>query len=345
MVLDDLIYKTDLSKEEVVFLLQLQNKVDLEKLIKRADEVRKQYCGDEVHLRGIIEFSNNCEQECLYCGLRKGNYALNRYRMNEEEIIRAAKDIIALGIKTIVLQSGEDFYYSGDYLARIISGIKNIADVAITISVGEREFSDYKLWRQAGADRYLLKHETANPKLYSIYHQRQKLLDRIKHLRFLKSIGFQIGSGNIIGLPHQTIEDIADDILLCKELNVDMASFSPFIPSENTPYINKEKCSVELVIKTLALTRIVLKDAHIPATTALATLDPHGREMALTAGANIIMPNFTPHPYKENYLIYANKNRADDDDSGNLELIKKIINSAGRKIGESQGHSLKINNV
>lgn len=345
MVLDDLLHKSDLSKEELAFLLQLQSKADLEKLITRADEVRKQYCGDEVHLRGIIEFSNNCEQECLYCGLRKGNYAISRYRMNEEDILRAAKDIIALGIKTIVLQSGEDFYYSGSYFARVIRGIKNIADVAVTLSVGEREFTDYKLWRQAGADRYLLKHETANPKLYSIYHQRQKLLDRIKHLRFLKSIGFQIGSGNIIGLPHQTLEDIADDILLCKELNVDMASFSPFIPSENTPYSSKEQCSVELAVKTLAVTRIVLRDSHIPATTALATIHPHGRELALQAGANIIMPNFTPQPYKGNYLIYANKNRADDDDAGYLERIKKVITSAGRKIGETPGHSLKMKNV
>jgi biotin synthase len=345
MVLDDLLNKSDLSKEEVVFLLQLQNKNDLEKLIKRADEVRKQYCGDEVHLRGIIEFSNNCEQECLYCGLRKGNYALSRYRMNEEEIIRAAKDIITLGIKTIVLQSGEDFYYSGSYFARVIRGIKNIADVAVTLSVGEREFTDYKLWRQAGADRYLLKHETANPKLYSIYHQRQKLLDRIKHLRFLKSIGFQIGSGNIIGLPHQTIEDVADDILLCKDLNIDMASFSPFIPSKNTPYGAKGKCGIELALKTLAVTRIVLQDSHIPATTALATIDPHGRELALKAGANVIMPNFTPHPFKENYLIYDNKNRIDNDDIGALDRIKNLIISSGRIVGSTQGHSLKINNL
>lgn len=334
-----------MSKEEVVFLLQLENKADLEKLINRADEVRKKYCGDEVHLRGIIEFSNNCEQECLYCGLRKGNYSLSRYRMNEDEILRAAKDIIALGIKTIVLQSGEDFFYSASYLARVIRGIKNIADIAITLSVGEREFTDYKLWRQAGADRYLLKLEAANSTLYSIYHQRQKLIDRIKHLRFLKSIGFQTGSGNIIGLPHQTLEDIADDILLCKELNVDMVSFSPFIPSENTPYLSKKQCSVELAVKTLAVTRIVLRDSHIPATTALATLDPKGRELGLRAGANIIMPNFTPQPYKSNYLIYANKNRADDDDAGYLERIKKIITSSDRIVGETHGHSLKFKNV
>ena len=341
MIVSEILYKETLSKEEIVFLLSLENKTDIIDLYLRADEVRKQYCGDEVHLRGIIEFSNNCEQDCLYCGLRKNNHEIERYRMDLEEIVETAKTINSFGIRTIVLQSGEDSYYSREYVKEIITAVRNELDMAITLSLGEREFKDYEAWREAGADRYLLKHETANSELYSIYHLEQSLEERITHLRFLKSIGFQIGSGNLIGLPRQTVEDIADDIILCRELDVDMASISPFIPSPETPYRGIAHANINFTLQTMATARIVLKNAHMPATTALATLDEHGREKGLQVGANVIMPNYTPMAYRENYKIYPNKKCVDENPLGCNACLRQLIYSQGRTISESQGHTLK----
>ncbi|MGE5431269.1 MAG: [FeFe] hydrogenase H-cluster radical SAM maturase HydE [Syntrophomonadaceae bacterium] len=341
MKLDHILNKKDLSKEEIIYLLELSDFRNTRRLFDKADEVRKAFCGDEVHLRGIIEFSNYCEQDCLYCGLRHSNTEIERYRMTADEIIETAKLISNLGIGTIVLQSGEDAAFDVDKIAYIIYFIKQNCDVAITLSLGERDFEEYKTWRYAGADRYLLKHETANPELYSIYHQKQKVQDRLTHLNFLKSIGFQIGSGNLIGLPGQSVEDIADDLLLCKDLDVDMASFSPFVPSPNTPYRNKSVGSVELTLKTIAVSRIIMKNTHIPATTAIATIDSLGREKALRVGANVIMPNFTPKPYRDKYCIYPNKKYIVEDPLNSASSIQHIISSMGRKVSTSRGDSMK----
>jgi biotin synthase len=338
--MESILNKKELSKADIVKLLAIDSSRNLQKLIKKADEIRKEYVGDEVHLRGIIELSNYCEQNCLYCGIRKSNHSISRYRMTKKDILDTTKHIIKSGIRTVVLQSGEDSAYSGPDIEEIIHIIRNETDTAITLSLGERSYSDYELWKNAGADRYLLKHETANADLYFIIHQKQKLQERIDHLIFLDSIGFQIGSGNIIGMPGQTKEDIADDILLCKELNVDMASFSPFISSPDSPLRGSKNCDVTLALKTMALGRIVLKDVHMPSTTALATLDPEGRQKGLMAGANVVMPNFTPAPYKENYTIYPNKLRSEKHvfDRKSFEIM---ISGLGRKISAARGDTLK----
>ena len=340
MNLDQILNKEELNKEEIVFLLSLQKKEELEKLYFQANEVRKEYCGDEVHLRGIIEFSNYCDQECMYCGLRRSNKNLQRYRMTKDEIISTAGRITKAGLKTVVLQSGEDHFYSKSLVTDIIISIKEKYDTAITLSIGERGRDEYEEWKKAGADRYLLKHETANDKLYSAYHQHEMLKSRLAHIRCLKQIGFQTGSGNIIGLPGQTIEDIADDILLCKEMDCDMCSFSPFIPSNNSPLWNIPPANIDLTLKTIAAARIVLKDVHIPATTALSTLIDGGKELGLKVGANVIMPNFTPLPYRENYQIYKNKKTYDP--LVYLEEIKSMLDRIGRNVGEGKGHSLKL---
>lgn len=331
--------KKELSKDEIVFLLSLSDDEDIKILFNRADEIRKQFCGNEIHLRGIIEFSNYCEQDCVYCGLRKSNFTLERYRIGIHEIVNTAIKINSAGIKTVVLQSGEDFYYTKDDIIKIIRAIKDYCDVAITLSLGERGFDEYDEWKLAGADRYLLKHETANPKLYSALHSKQKLEERITHIRYLKSIGFQTGSGNIIGLPKQTIEDIADDILLCKELDCDMCSFSPFIPSPETPFKDVPAADLTLTLKTMAVARIILKNVHIPATTALSTLTPEGRKLGLQVGANVIMPNFTPDEYKDKYRIYANKKTYDP--IKYVEELKQVFQSIGRRVGKDKGHSFK----
>jgi biotin synthase len=262
--------------------------------------------------------------------------------MSRDEILNTAHFIFKAGIRTIVLQSGEDSFYDCDEIESIIKEIKNNFDAAITLSLGERKFEEYKSWIDAGADRYLLKHETANPKLYSIYHQGDNLETRLNHLRFLKSIGFQTGSGNIVGLPDQLPEDIADDLLLLKELDVDMASISPFIPSPHTPFGNKAKANVDLTLKAMAVARIVLKDVHIPATTALGTLDETGREKGLKVGANVIMPNYTPNPYRQNYQIYPDKKCISDDPLACGACLTLMIESLGRTVGSSKGDSLKM---
>ncbi len=339
-MIESILNRKILRKGEIISLLQTEDINEVKLIFQKANEVRKQYCGDAVHLRGIIEFSNYCEQDCLYCGLRKSNRSLERYRMTKDEIFLTAEIIYEAGIKTIVLQSGEDFNFSGEEIRDIISSIKNEFNAAITLSLGERDFEDYKIWKKAGADRYLLKHETANTKLYSTYHLGQKLQERIDHLNFLKTLGYQIGSGNLIGLPQQSIEDIADDIILCRELDVDMASFSPFIPSPNTPYKNQKHGNVNFVLKIMAVVRIALKNVHIPATTALATLDLNGREKGLMAGANVIMPNFTPLTCGDKYSIYPKKKS----DENPMLSIRNTLLIAGRTIAEGQGHSLKAIN-
>ena len=341
MPIEDILNKEELSREDIIYLLSLTDQDEIQKLYHHADKIRSAVVGDEVHLRGIIDFSNNCIQNCLYCGLREDNYSLPRYRMTPDEIIETARQINNLGIYTIVLQSGEDPFYDTDLIAYIIYSIKQKSDTAITLSLGERGFDEYRSWKIAGADRYLLKHETANSKLYSIYHLKQKLSDRLSHLQFLKRIGYQIGAGNLIGMPLQTVEDIADDILMCKELDLDMASFSPFIPAPNTPYRSKRPANLELTLKTMAVARIVLKNVHMPATTALATLNVNGRIMGLKAGANVIMPDCTPVPYREKYLIYPLKNPVCEHPDQCRPSIEMQLDSIGRKISNSKGDSLK----
>jgi biotin synthase len=340
--LNELLVKDSPEKDDITYLLALDDPEELSLLFNRADEVRKTFCGDEIHLRGIIEISNYCSEGCQYCGLRKGNRSLSRYRMTTEEILETAARIIDAGISTIVLQSGEDEKITAEQIKDIIIEIKKMKDAAVTLSLGERDFDDYVLWKQAGADRYLLKHETGNQVLYSHYHPNQNVEDRLKHLRFLKKIGYQAGSGNIVGLPGQTYYDIADDILICKELNVDMASFSPFVSSPDTPFNIVKTCSTDFILKVMAVARIVLKDVHMPSTTALGTIDPLGRQKGLQAGANVIMPNFTPPPYREKYLIYPNKKCLTDDPSYCVSCLSIMIESLGRKISFSRGDTLKV---
>lgn len=345
MILNDILNKENLTKEELISLLSIENEIQINKLFKKASEVREKYCGNEIHLRGIIEFSNYCEQYCLYCGIRKGSNGIKRFRMSFDEIIETANIINQLGIKTIVLQSGEDSFYTKDFISNLIKELKDKFDVAITLSLGERNFEEYQEWKTAGADRYLLKHETANEILFSFLHNKQKLKDRLDHLIFLKEIGYQIGTGNIVGLPHQTLEDIANDLILCKKYDVDMASFSPFVPSKLTPFYNQPKCNLNLILKTMAVARIYLKNTHIPATTALATLEEDGREKGILAGANVVMPSFTPFPFRDKYLIYDNKRCITEDPIGCLPCLSVRINMLGFEVSKSKGDSFKKENL
>ncbi len=343
MQLDEILHSEELSKDEIVFLLNLTKECEKKKLFKRADEIRAQYCEDEIHLRGIIEFSNYCAQNCLYCGSRKDNYILPRYRMTPEEIIEAAKTVSKLGIFTIILQSGEDMYYDTDLIAYMVYQIKQHADISIILCLGERGYDEYRAWKYAGADGYLLKHETANENLYSVYHKQQRLEERLNHLRFMKSLGYKIGSGNIIGLPMQTLEDLADDLLLCKNLSVDMATFCRFNPSANTPYSDQKKGNVELTLKMLSVARLVLKDVQIQATTDLASMEDEALIQGLNVGANVIMPDMTPISYREKYQISSTGISADDNPLTCKSNLEKQVESIGRKISNKRGDVLKQN--
>ncbi|MCK4905116.1 [FeFe] hydrogenase H-cluster radical SAM maturase HydE [bacterium] len=322
------------NKKEIVNQLK---QVNSETLFQKADSIRRTFCGEKVYIRGIIEFSNYCCRSCLYCGLRQENKKILRYRMAPDEIIHLSNQVIQRGVKTIVLQSGDDLWYSQKILSDIIYKIKSAnPEIAITLSLGERPFDGYKAFKDAGADRYLLKHETANPLLYERLHPGQTLKRRIEILEYLKEINYQVGAGNIIGLPGQTLEDLADDILLMKNLDVDMAGIGPFIPQKDTLLCSHPLGSLDLTLKVLALTRIITKNTHLPATTALATLDPgDGQLLGLKTGANVIMPDFTPEEYRREYQIYDGKIKID------LEKTKDVISEAKRKISLEKGDSLK----
>jgi biotin synthase len=337
----DILAADRLERDDLLALIGATDEEDRRALYRRADDVRRATHGNVVHLRGIIEFSNYCRCDCLYCGVRASNKRVARYRMSEEEILRAADAIAEAGVKTIVLQSGEDLAYTGEAFGEIIREIKRRHDVAITLSLGERPREDYERWRALGADRYLLKHETANRALYERLHPTQSYDERLAALRLLKEIGFQTGSGNVVGFPDQTDEDIADDLLLCRELDVDMASFSPFLPADDTPLADLPSPPLWKILNVMAAARLVLPEAHIPATTALSAMDAEGRALGLRAGANVVMPTFTPNEFRFNYLIYNAKPGGSEDPTKKLDALRALFNRLDLRVGQDRGHSLK----
>jgi len=308
-----------------------------EELFALADETRRKYVGDEVYLRAIIEFSNICTQNCLYCGLRAQNPSVKRYRMSVQEIVKRAEFIASLGvIGTVVLQSGEDPYYDTTTVNEAIDRIKSLG-LAITLSLGERSFEEYRVWKEAGADRYLLKHETASPELYARLHPGDSLEIRKAHLFELKRLGYETGTGCMVGLPGQTPYDLALDLVFFKELDADMIGIGPFIPHPGTPLAQSKGGDVRTTLKMVALTRIILPDANIPATTALGSIDKNGRLLALKCGANVIMPNLTPNIYRDKYEIYPGKSSFYETDVEAVEKALKTIKAAGLRVGKGPG--------
>ncbi len=326
----------ELNRKEIIQLLTLPVNCSPE-LFYAADKVRKEQVGDEIFLRGIIEFSNHCERNCLYCGLRRGNAKLSRYRMSEDEIITTAKQIKKTGIPTVVLQSGEDSFYSTDVICRLIERIRKETDLIITLSIGERPLNDYKAFRQTGANRYLLKHETASKDLYKYLRPGCNWQNRLQCLRRLKELGFETGTGNMVGLPGQTLEILADDLLFMRQLDTDMLGIGPFIAHPETPFAGIENDDIELTLRVLAIARLLTRNTNIPATTALTTIDPQGRLLALKAGANVVMPDFTPENYKIHYEIYPGRT----DVCSAAEIISKLkedFQSIGRTVLYSPGN-------
>jgi len=336
------IYTADFpDAEDLRKVLSLNKREELNELFSFADNVRKDFCGDGIVLRGIIEFSNFCSRECFYCGLNKNNRKLERYRMHKDELFKAVEYLAACNIKTVVLQSGEEAGLDVLWLRDVILKIKSSFDIAVTLSVGERSADDYRVWRQAGADRYLLKIETSDEALYSAMHPQMNFSHRLDCLKVLKELGYQVGSGSIIGLPGQTLETIAQDIIFFKRSDLDMIGIGPFIPHQHTPFSGEQKGGVSLCLKVIALTRIATKNAHIPATTALGSLDKDYRMDGLKCGANVLMPNFTPQPYRKLYEIYPQKRCVDEAVGACNFCMDSMAKDLGRFIDYSKADSLK----
>ena len=327
-----------LSESEIVEILQ--NDTVNELLFDTADKVRKQYVGDEVHLRGLIEFSNICRCSCFYCGLRKDNTAVQRYRMTLEEILLLAQKAKDFGYKTVVLQSGEDAYFDTDIMCRIIQEIKEL-DLALTLSIGEKTYEEYKAYKEAGADRYLLRIETTDRELYKKLHPTMSFENRVRCLKDLKNLNFEVGTGCLVGLPHQSDESLAQDILFFKNIDADMIGLGPFIPSPQTPLQNENGGTLIKSLKVMALTRLLLPDINIPATTAMETLQENGRLLALKSGANVVMPNVTDEECKQKYTIYPGKAGLNNTAQEYKNSIVKKIEAIGRTISNGYGFHKK----
>lgn len=316
----------ELKKEDLIKLL----KGDYRELFTIANAVRAKHKGDNVHLRALIEYTNICKCNCLYCGIRCENKNITRYRMTLDEILACVENAVNNNFKTIVLQGGEDSFFTKAKVNEIIKEIKNF-DVALTLSLGEWDYESLKSFKENGADRYLLKIETTDKNLYKEMHPNMSFEKRVQCLKDIKALGYETGTGSLVGLPNQTIESLADDILFFKEIDADMVGVGPFIPHKDTPLANAQNDNFDLALKVMALTRIMLPYSNIPATTAMETTKENGRILALKSGANVIMPNFTNVEYRKNYEIYPNKVATDTNE------IIKLLNSIGRNVSTTKG--------
>ena len=324
------------ARKDIIEILKDESKNEW--LFSLADKIRKDNVGDEIHLRGLIEFSNICKCSCKYCGLRSPNKEVSRYRILKDELLEYAKNAVKMGYKTLVLQSGEDEFYTQEKMVEIIKEIKKL-DVALTLSIGERSYEDYQAFKEAGADRYLIRIETTDRQLYKNMHPNMDFNNRVRCLKDLRKVGYEVGTGCLVGLPNQTIESLADDILFFKEINADMVGIGPFISNPQTPLKNYPNGNFELSLKVMALTRIMLPDINIPATTAMETLNPNGRIIALQSGANVVMPNVTTTEYRAKYKIYPNKICITENPDKCRNCIEAKIKSIGRTISTGYGFS------
>ncbi|MCA6085293.1 MAG: [FeFe] hydrogenase H-cluster radical SAM maturase HydE [Endomicrobium sp.] len=336
-ILDKVVQSHTLCEKEILYLLETK---DTKKLFSAADEIRKKYSGDEVHLRALIEFSNYCKQNCLYCGLRRDNSHVTRYRVEPQDIIESARKAKNYGYKTIVLQSGEDSYYTVERMAKIISGIKDF-DFVVTLSIGEKTFEEYKAYRDAGADRYLLRIETTDETLYNKLNPGMSLKNRMLCIENIKKLGYEVGSGIIAGLPGQTLESIAKDIVYLKSIPVDMAGIGPFIYHPDTPIENIKGDFFELSLKIITILRLLMPDINIPATTAMDTLNKEGRLIALQSGANVIMPSITETVYRKYYEIYPGKVCLGATPADCRYCTENKIKSINRRISTGKGFHIR----
>lgn len=341
-IIDKLYETNNATREELEFLLENLNDDSKKYLIEKSNLTRMKVYGDKVYLRGLIEFTNYCVRNCMYCGIRASNKNAERYRLTIDEILECAELGDRLGYKTYVLQGGEDPYFTDDIMVEIISKIKRrFPENAITISLGERSYESYEKMFKAGADRYLIRHETATKELYEKLHPGASFENRRRCLEDLKKIGYQIGSGFMIGLPGQKVSDLVNDLLYVKELNPHMVGIGPFISHKDTPLKNEKNGTLEDTITLIAILRLLLPKALIPATTSLGTINPLGRELGIKAGANVVMPNLSPTSVREKYSLYDGKICTGDEAAECRRCIEGRINRAGFKVEVSRGDNIE----
>ena len=334
-VIDKLATERMLTREEFKQLLA----TDEPDLHKRACEAKYKVYGNQIYMRGLIEFTNYCKQNCYYCGIRSDNTQVERYRLTKEEILACCQTGYDLDFRTFVLQGGEDPYFTDDLLAEIIREIKaTYPNCAITLSIGERSYESNKYLFNAGADRYLLRHETANAQHYHSLHPPSMSLETRKQCLYdLKEIGYQVGCGFLVGAPGQTLDHIVDDFLFIKELNPAMVGIGPFIPHGETPFAQEKAGSLDLVLNALAILRLMLPNLLMPATTALGSIDNRGRELGVLAGANVVMPNLSPLDTRSKYLLYDDKICVDDAPKHCRGCISRRMQSVGHEIVVTRG--------
>lgn len=324
-------------------LKQLIESETADNLAEYADRVRQRYYGRKVFLRGLIEISSFCRNDCYYCGIRRSNKSAERYRLDRATILECAETGYQLGFRTFVMQGGEDAFFTDDYLCGIVSELKSkYPDCAVTLSLGERSYESYKRLREAGADRYLLRHETADEDLYSRLHPSEMSLENRKECLYnLKKLGYQVGTGFMVGVPFQTTENIISDIRFMQELQPQMIGIGVFIPHKDTPFADKKGGTLELNLRLLGILRLMFPKVLLPATTALGTVSPVGRELGLKTGCNVVMPNLSPVDVRKKYSLYDNKICTGEESAECRDCLQRRIESAGYEIADERGDCVK----
>ena len=343
-ILNKLQHNQKLTYDEFLFLLNKRDDNLAQQLQQMAEQTRKKHFSNKVYLRGLIEFSNYCKNNCYYCGIRAGNTNAQRYRLSKEQILDCCAFGYNVGYRTFVLQGGEDLFYLPDDIADIVKSIKqNYPDCAVTLSFGEHPKQTYQKWFDAGADRYLLRHETADEWHYGKLHpQNMSLQNRMECLQSLRDIGYQVGCGIMVGSPFQTNEHIAKDLVFMQDFMPEMVGMGPFIPHKDTPFANQSAGDVKLTLFLLSLVRIILPDVLLPATTALGSLQSDGREKGILAGANVCMPNLSPQDVRDKYSLYNNKLSSGAESAQEYEKLKQKIKDIGYQVVVSRGDHNKL---
>lgn len=329
----------DLSDGELKLLIETDDKAAAELLKKYADETRRKFYGDKVFLRGLIEISSYCRNDCLYCGIRRSNRDADRYRLSREDILACCENGYELGFRTFVMQGGEDMYFSDEVIVPLIAEIREqYPDCAITLSLGERSYESYKRMKEAGADRYLLRHEAASEELYKKLHPSEMSLRNRKECLFaLRELGYQVGAGFMVGAPFQTTDDIIADLRFLQELRPQMIGIGPFVPHHSTPFADGKRGTLELTLRLLGILRLLFPNVLLPATTALGTIAPNGRELGLMTGCNVVMPNLSPVKVRKKYDLYDNKICTGEEAAECRGCLQRRIESAGYTIANERG--------
>jgi len=341
-LIDKLMAERSLTRDEWIRLIDNRLPENADYLFTCAREIRHCYYGSDIYIRGLIEFTNYCRNDCLYCGIRRSNRKVHRYRLTKAQILECCEAGYELGFRTFVLQGGEDAYFTDERMADIVSSVKrNYSDCAVTLSFGEKSYDSYKLLFDAGADRYLLRHETYDAEHYARLHPSElNAVSRQQCLWDLKRIGYQVGTGFMVGSPYQKIEHLADDMLFLEKLQPHMVGIGPFISHRDTPFSGLPSGSAELTLYMLGLIRLMLPKALLPSTTALGSIASDGRIRGILAGANVVMPNLSPADVRADYTLYDNKAYSGSEAAESLHILKSQMESIGYHIVSAKGDSL-----